>query len=592
MLQELRVENLLLMQRAELRLGPGLNVLTGETGAGKTLLAHALDLLLGGRARRGIVRPGAAEAYVEGVFDLPGELAGDERIPSGAADLVLARRVWPDGRTRAYVCGRAATQGDLQELGGRLLSFYGQHEHRRLMLSTAQLELLDAFGGEPQARLRARLRSAHEAVRALEERAAGLRELAGSRDRELDLLSFELEEIEAASPTDGESDRLHAERDRLRHQEELVAAAAAGAQALAADAGDGAAELIATAAGRVGAAAELDGALAPLAARLTALQYEAADVAAELRDYLEGLAGGGDPAAGAARLQEIEERLALLARLERKHGGTVADVLAHAERCRARRDELAGAESDLEAVETELAAARDARAQLAERLSRARAKAAPRLAREVRGRLAELAMPDARFEIALAPREDGCGARGADAIEMQLAPNDPDPGHPLAPLREAASGGELSRVMLALLSVAHGRGDGGGDGAMLVFDEIDAGIGGHTARAVGEHLRALAAGRQVLCITHLPQVAALGERHFTIVKDTTARPATTTVSALEGDALVEELVRMMGAGEADAAAGEHARELLRAAAQVRPEACIFRERGPGSAAARGTVMTV
>src|SRR6201985_1918931 len=157
MLDELRVENLLLMERAELPLAPGLTVVTGETGAGKTLLAHALDLLLGGRARRGIVRPGAAEAYVEGVFDLPPELAGTERIPSDATELVLARRVWPDGRTRAYVCGRAATQADLQELGSRLLSFYGQHEHRKLMLSTAQLELLDAYIGPDQQALRADL---------------------------------------------------------------------------------------------------------------------------------------------------------------------------------------------------------------------------------------------------------------------------------------------------------------------------------------------------------------------------------------------------------------------------------------------------
>src|ERR1700761_7581691 len=167
MLDELRVENLLLMERAELRLGPGLNVGTGETRARKTLLAHALDLLLGGRARRGIVRPGAAEAYVEGVFDLPPELAGTERIPADAEEIVLARRVWPDGRTRAYVCGRAATQADLQELGGQLLSFYGQHEHRTLMLSTAQLEVLDAYCGEEQLALRAKLRDAYEQVRGL-----------------------------------------------------------------------------------------------------------------------------------------------------------------------------------------------------------------------------------------------------------------------------------------------------------------------------------------------------------------------------------------------------------------------------------------
>jgi len=558
------VENLLLMERAELRLGPGLNVLTGETGAGKTLLAHALDLLLGGRARRGIVRPGAEEAYVEGVFDLDPALAGDERIPTGAEELVLARRVWPDGRTRAYVCGRAATQGDLQELGGRLLAFYGQHEHRRLMLSVEQLELLDAYGGSAHASVRRRLTEAHERVRALAARAAELTELAGSRERELDLLRFELDEIESADPHEQESVELAAERDRLRHQEELIEAGAYGAEALAGETG-GAGEAIAGARSRVAAAAELDPGLRELADRLSALQYEAADLGAELRAYVEGLAGESGEASPGARLQEVEERLALLARLERKHGGSIAEVLAHADRCRRRYEQLTGAESDLDTVQAELSAAIDERDGLAERLTRARTKAAPRLARAVRARLAELAMGDARFEIAIAPREGGCGPRGADAIEMEIAPNGDGR---LAPLREAASGGELSRVMLALLSVAHGSAQGRDPaaGAMLVFDEIDAGIGGHTARAVGEHLRALAVGRQVLCITHLPQVAALGERHFTIVKDTKARPARTTVTALEGDAVVAELVRMMGAADEDTGAADHARELLRVAA--------------------------
>jgi DNA repair protein RecN (Recombination protein N) len=572
-LHELRVENLLLMERAELRLAPGLNMLTGETGAGKTLLAHALDLLLGGKARRDIVRPGAAEAYVEGVFDLPPELASSERLPSDAEEIVLARRVWPDGRTRAYVCGRAATQADLQELGGRLLSFYGQHEHRKLMLSTAQLELLDAYIGPDQQALREGLRTAYERVRALEGRAAELRELAGARDRELDLLTFELSEIEAAAPTEAEQAALGAERERLRHQEALVRAATVAAHGLTPEAGVGATELLADAAGQLENVAAVDPRLGALAERLETLRYESEDVSADLRGYLAELEGGGD--AGAGRLEDVEERLALLARLERKHGGTIADVLAHADRCRARRDELDNADSALEALEAELAQARTERDALAGRLGKARRSRAPKLAAAVRTRLAELAMADARFEIELSPRPDGCGPRGADALEMRIAAN---AGGPLGPLREVASGGELSRVMLALLSVAHGMSDpasdparprgtpaAGGAASMLVFDEIDAGIGGHTARAVGEHLRALSAGRQILCITHLPQVAALADRHFTIVKDGSVTPARTTVSALDGDAVVSELVRMLGGGSEDRAASEHARELLRAA---------------------------
>jgi DNA repair protein RecN (Recombination protein N) len=565
MLYELRVENLLLMERAQLRLGSGLNVLTGETGAGKTLLAHALDLLLGGRARRGIVRPDAPEAYVEGVFALPPSLAGDERLPTGAEEIVLARRVWPDGRTRAYVCGRAATQADLQELGSRLLSFYGQHEHRKLMLSAAQLELLDTYCGLDQLTLRAGVRDAYERVRELDHRADELRELAGARDRELDLLTFELDEIEAAAPREGESEELAGERDRLRHQDELVRTVGEAAETIVGEGGSesrtGATELLARAAQQVEAAAGLDSGLQELSSRLTALQYECQDVGAELSAYALGV--DGDAASAAAALEQVEERLALLARLERKHGGTIAEVLAHGERCRARRDELADADDALERLQTELTGARAELQRLAARLSRARAKAAPRLAAAVRERLGELAMAEARYEISLSPRAEGCGPRGADTIEMLIAPNG---GGTLAPLREVASGGELSRVMLALLSVAHGApGAAGGEVGMLVFDEIDAGIGGHTARAVGAHLRALAAGRQVLCITHLPQVAALADRHFTIAKDATVTPATTTVTAVEGDAVVGELVRMLGASEQDAAATEHARELLRAA---------------------------
>ncbi|HEY1712237.1 MAG TPA: DNA repair protein RecN [Solirubrobacteraceae bacterium] len=564
MLHELRVENLLLMERAELRLAPGLNLLTGETGAGKTLLAHALDLLLGGKARRDIVRPGAREAYVEGVFDLPPALAGSERLPSDAEEIVLARRVWPDGRTRAYVCGRAATQADLQELGSRVLSFYGQHEHRKLMLSTAQLELLDAYIGDSQQALRTDLHGAYERVRELQGRAAELGELAGARDRELDLLTFELSEIEAAAPTEAEQAALTAERDRLRHQEALVHAATVAAHNLTPDAGVGATELLAEAAGQLDQVAAVDARLEDLAQRLETLRYESEDVTAELRGYLAGFEGAED---AAGRLEQVEERLALLARLERKHGGTIADVLAYAERCRARRDELENADSALETIETDLQQARGTRDAIAGRLGKARRSKAPKLAAAVRTRLAELAMADARFEIELSPRPDGCGPRGADAIEMRIAAN---AGGPLGPLREVASGGELSRVMLALLSVAHGISDSaraarGEAGSMLVFDEIDAGIGGHTARAVGEHLRALSAGRQILCITHLPQVAALADRHFTIVKDGSVTPATTTVTALDGDAVVSELVRMLGSGSDDRAANEHARELLRAA---------------------------
>jgi DNA repair protein RecN (Recombination protein N) len=565
MLQELRVENLLLIDRADLRLAPGLNVVTGETGAGKTLLAQALDLLLGGRAGSGIVRAGAAEAYVEGVFSLPEELAGAEVLPTGAEEIVLARRVWPDGRTRAYVCGRSATVADLRELGSALLSFYGQHEHRKLMLSAVQLDVLDTHCGSEQMELRERVGEAYARVRGIEAREAELRELAAGRERELDLLAFELDEIESVAPTEEEAADLAVERDRLRNLETLRTAAAGGAEAISPDdGGGGAAELLARAATHLAVAAGIDPELAGLSERAQSLGHEAEELSAALRSYAFELE------ASPGRLEEVEERLALFARLERKHGGRVTDVLAHADRCRARREELGRAEIAMAEIEALLGEARAELDGLAGELSDGRREAAPELAAAVRARLAELAMADAEFEVEVLPREDGCGPRGADEVSLVIAPN---PGMPAGPLREIASGGELSRVMLALLSAAHGSGSGCGGagspgaagGSLLVFDEIDAGIGGHTARAVGEHLRVLAEGRQILCITHLPQVAAMAARHFTIVKDSSAAPARTAVAALDGDAVVGELVRMLGAAEGDRAASRHARQLLRAA---------------------------
>jgi DNA repair protein RecN (Recombination protein N) len=549
---ELRVENLLLIERAELRLAPGLNVLTGETGAGKTVLAHALDLLLGGKARAGIVRPGAAEAYVEGVFELPEELRGElgERLPEDAQDVVLARRVSAEGRTRAYVNGRSASAADLRELAEPLIAFYGQHEHRRLTLASAQLDVLDGFCGPEQLDRRAAAAGAHGRVRALEASLEQLRDRAGTRERELDLLAFELAEIDEVEPDEAEERELLAERERLRHLEALRGAALAGSEAIAPDDGEGgAAALLAQAGHELDGLAGVDAALDALIERYRALALEADDVAGELRRYVDGLE------AEPGRLDAVETRLAAVDRLKRKHGGSVAAVLEHAAECRRRRDELTGAEEALEQATARLAESRAELRAASDALHGARAAAAPALAESVRERLAVLAMEGASFEVAIGERDPG--PTGADAVEFRIAAN---PGVPAGPLRDIASGGELSRVMLALMGVANEQG-----GATLVFDEVDAGIGGVTARAVGEQLRTLAAGRQVICITHLPQVASLAARHFSIAKDVAAEPARTTVLELADDAVVGELVRMLGADHGDDAARRHAEELLKAA---------------------------
>jgi DNA repair protein RecN (Recombination protein N) len=551
-LDELRVENLLLIERAELRLGLGLNVLTGETGAGKTVLAHALDLLLGGKPRAGIVRPGAAEAYVEGTFELPSDLRSElgDRIADDADELVLARRVSAEGRTRAYLNGRSATAGELRDVGGALLSFYGQHEHRKLMLASSQLEILDGFCGPEQATRRAEFAQLYARERALLAELEALRERSGARDRELDLLDWELQEIGDAAPSEAEEAELLAERERLRNLEGLRLAAAGGIEALAPETGDGAAAALAAAAQALEAIRGVDAALDVLADRAGALALEADDLAGELRRYGEAV----DAPPG--RLDEVEERLALFDRLKRKHGGTLAAVLAHAESCRARRDELAGAEEALEGATAALEAARTELTGRAADLRAARSEAATALEGAVVDALSGLAMEGASFEAQLTPRSDH-GPTGGDEVEFLIAPN---PGVPAGPLRDTASGGELSRVMLALMSVAAEAGPG-----VLVFDEVDAGIGGQTARAVGEQLRVLAAGRQVICITHLPQIASMADRHFTIVKDTSADPARTTVTLLERGAVVGEIVRMLGADSDDVAARRHAKELLKAA---------------------------
>jgi DNA repair protein RecN (Recombination protein N) len=559
MLRELRIENLLLIERAELRLGEGLNAITGETGAGKTVLAHSLDLLMGGKARSQIVRPGAEEAWVEGVFDLPAGLLDDpeltelaERLPEGAEEVVLGRRVSAGGRTNAFVAGRAATAADLKLLGGRLLAFFGQHEHRKLTISSAQLEILDGFAGAEHLQARERYREAHRECGRLAAELAELREREGSRERDLDLYRYELSEIEEVAPEPEERAELGARRERLRHAEGLREAAAgahAGLAGAEAD-GGGAVAALGQAESLLQGAAGLDPGLDAIAERVTVLAVELGDVGSELRDYAEGIES--DP----GELPAVEERLDAIDRLERKHGGSVESVLEHAEHCRAEIEQLEGAEMRGAEAEAALATAEARRAELGEQLSAGRAAAAGPLEERVAAELEQLSMAGATLEVVLEPHPDGFGPNGRETVELRVAPN---PGIEAAPLREAASGGELSRVMLALSGLGAAASAG-----TLVFDEIDAGVGGNTARVVGERLRALGAERQVVCITHLPQVASLAGTHFRLEKNVAAGQSFATVERLDGEGVVEEIRRMLGGAGGDEAATRHARELLKA----------------------------
>src|SRR5215207_5163010 len=534
MLHELRIENLLLIERAELRFADGLNAITGETGAGKTVLAHSLDLLMGGKARPQIVRPGASEAYVEGVFALPPDLFADaelselaERMPEDADEIVLRRRIGTSGRTSAFVQGRSASASDLRALGSRLLAFYGQHEHRRLVLSSAQLEILDGFAGADHLERRARYRDAHGEVGSTARELDAVREREGARERDLDLLRFELAEIEAAAPDPGEESDLTVERDRLRHAERLRTATATALAAIAgADDDGGARGVIGAAESELGAVETIDPALDAIAQQVRAVTVELDDAASALRSYLDGVE------AEPGRLEELEERLAALDRLKRKHGGSIEAVLEHAERC----------SSEIERLEN------------AGELAKTRVAAARKLERRVAAELGALAMEGASVDVRLEAHPDGFGPSGSETVEFLVATN---PGIPSSPLRDAASGGELSRIMLALT----GLGAAGGAGT-VVFDEIDAGIGGNTARVVGEKLRKLGTERQLICITHLPQVASLANAHFRIVKESGRESARATVERVDGEELVAEIARMLGAERDDEVASRHARELL------------------------------
>ncbi len=569
MLSELRVQNLLLIESAELVLDPGLNVITGETGAGKTMLAHALDLLLGGKPRRAVVRPGAEEAYVEGVFTMPEGIAADpelaelaERLPLDSDELVLARRVTAAGRTRAYLQGRSVTAAELAAVGARLLVFFGQHEHRRLVLASAQLEILDAYCGERQVARRRDFEQALRRGRAIVRELEDLHERLGMRDRDLDLLEFEIEEIESVEPSEEEKAALEIERSRLASVETLREAAGAAVGAIEQESeygAVGATPQLARVEAELSRACAADAALDPLAERAASLLYELQDLAREVHGYLGGLEA--DP----ERLSVVEERLELYARLERKHGGSVATVLEHAEHCRAERERLVNAGAETERLEQELEVTILEVERLAGELTTARSDGAAGLAEAVAVELEEVAMEDARFEVRLTPRDTPeadplarYAATGADSVEFLIAPN---PGVPPGPLREIASGGELSRVMLALMTVATGAGGAG----TVVFDEVDAGLGGATARVVGEKLGALAEERQSLCITHLPQVASQGARHFRVEKESGKKETHAKVERLERREVVGELCRMLGADSDDLAARRHAERLLEAA---------------------------
>jgi DNA repair protein RecN (Recombination protein N) len=524
-LRRLRIENLVLIRAAELELAPGLNAITGETGAGKTILAQAVGLLLGTKGDESFVGPGGEEAYVEAELDVSDELEELAALrPEDEDALLVARRVFADGRTRAYAWGRAAAREDVAAAVERVVAMSGQFEQRRLARPSYQLEVLDRFAGVDRAPLRAAWRELQAARKRHDELTANAA-FAEARLAELHALA---EDTAGMEP--GDEERLREQREKLRHVAELADAAAAAAEALTPEDGDGAAGLVALAERSVAPLERLAAELQRAGDELRDVELRLRETASSLHSFLASLE------AEPGRLEELEAGLDRIAEAKRRfRAATYEELLARAAEA---RDELAALDGGADPVSAAQAAVQAAEAQVHELALELRAErnaAAPSFANAVAGELHDVGMGEGEFVCEL--RERDPSATGADEAAFLVRPN---AGMPFAPVAETASGGELSRIALAIAAVAGGE--------TLVFDEIDAGIGGETANAVGRVLRRLAERAQVITITHLPQIAAVADRHFRVEK-IPGDPTHTRIEQLGEEERKAELERMLGGQE-------------------------------------------
>lgn len=580
MLEEIRIGSLGVIDSSTLELGPGLTVITGETGAGKTMIVTALGLLLGGRADTGAVRTGSRTARVEGVVRIDG-LPGFARAVEDAGGVieddcvVLARNVSAEGRSRAFVGGASVPVSVLSEVAEPLVAVHGQSDQHRLLQARAQREALDRFGGGPVAALLSRYTALHDRLQAAERELDEVVATARDRAREADLLRFGLGEIEAVSPEPGEDVALAAEEARLGFADTLRTAAEQAREALSSEQ-DAPDALATTSAARslLDGVRDHDPEAGELADRLAEISYLLSDVAADVASYASRL--DTDP----ARLAVVSERRAALTALTRKYGETIDEVLAWEQQSAQRLTDLDGTDERIEVLRGERDRLRAELGQVAGELSAARSEAAARLATEVTEELTLLAMKDARVEVVVRQTEVTEAAEGArepldvggrplrftasgvDEVELLLAANN---GSEPRPLHKGASGGELSRVMLALeVSLA-----GTSPVPTFVFDEVDAGVGGRAAVEIGRRLAQLAQSAQVLAVTHLPQVAAYADRHVVVSKSSDGSVTTSGLAVLGPEERERELSRMFaGMDESDTALA-HARELLDAAQPAR-----------------------
>jgi len=555
MLRTLRIKDFAIIDFLEINFEPGLGVLSGETGAGKSIIIDALGLVLGGRAYTEYVRTGSKEARIEALFDLSDrpDILKNLRDAGIEADgeVVVSRTVALKGPNRADINGKMVPVGKLSEVTSGLVDIYGQHEHHSLLKPESHLRMLDNYAGlgELYERYRAAWRSVKDLEKRIEE--AGRKE--AERATRLDYLKFVVNEIDSANIQPDELELLRAERDVLRNARKLLEAAGQAHDVLY-GAEDSVVGRISLVMQSLAEAARLAPRLSEIAEAVETARYSLEDAAISARDYASGIEENPQ------RLEEVEERLEFLGRLCKKYGGSPEAALEFRDKCAREISGLEEGEQSMEKLKQRLAGEKERARAIAEKLSEGRKKAARKMEKQVEKELGELKMKGAVFRVNFTPagEKEGLGPEGAETAEFFISPN---PGEQPKPLVRIASGGELSRIMLALKSILAEA----ADVPTLVFDEVDSGIGGAVAQVVGRKLRSLANNSQVLCVTHLAQIAAFAQSHYWVAKQQRDGRAVTCVRKLEGGENVEELARMLGGAEVTEATRNLAREMVKSA---------------------------
>ena len=557
MLSLLHIENIALIQSADIRFEPGFNVLTGETGAGKSIVIDSIGAVLGERTSRELIRTGAKSALVTAVFTQVPPLPWLEEngFPTGEEELLLQRELQGDGRNVCRIDGKLVTVAQLRELGRQLLNIHGQHDGQQLLDPASHLGYLDQFGGcQPLLEdYQEAYRKWHDIRREMDK----LQMDEAERSRRVDTLNYQIQELERAQLKTGEDEELSARRTLLRSAGKLMEAVQSAEFALSGDEDrDGACSLIAQAEGEVQGVSSISPELGELSEKLTALRCAADDAADTLRD----LSRSFDFSPG--ELDQVEERLDLLYRLRKKYGPTVEDMLAYLDRCRKELDQIQYADDTLARLEKDLKKAQKEALRRGESLSQARREAAGALQARVQEELRQLDMPKVQFQTEFTPKggEAGMDETGLDEVQFLMSAN---LGEALKPIQKVASGGELARIMLALKNVL-AEGDQIGT---LVFDEVDTGVSGRAAQKVAEKMAQVARGKQVLCVTHLPQIAAMADTHFSVQKGEREGRTYTRLERLDRSQRREELARLIGGASITPSLLESAEELLRQAEQ-------------------------